>query len=130
MDRFELLKNAYAPALAVLQGAGAQLHNVHLQDDKLFLKASVASENLKNDVWNAIKSVNPNYDDVTVEIDINPALAPAEQSYTVKPGDTLSKIAKQYYGNANEYMKIFNANKDQLDNPDRIQVGQTLKIPA
>jgi nucleoid-associated protein YgaU len=42
----------------------------------------------------------------------------------------LSKISKQFYGNANEYMRIFNANKDKLKNPDNIQVGQELKIPA
>lgn len=130
MDRFDLLKTAYAPALQILHGAGAQLHNLHLQDEKLFIKASVATENMKNDVWNAIKAVNPNHDDITADIDVNSALAPPEQSYTVKPGDTLSKISKQFYGNPNEYEKIFNANRDKLDNPDRIQVGQTLKIPA
>jgi nucleoid-associated protein YgaU len=65
-----------------------------------------------------------------------PASAPASsassrtQMYTVKPGDTLSKISKQFYGNTNEYMKIFNANKDKLKDPDQIQVGQELKIPA
>jgi nucleoid-associated protein YgaU len=50
--------------------------------------------------------------------------------YTVKPGDTLSKISKQFYGNANEYMRIFNANKDKLRDPDHLQVGQELMIPA
>ena len=49
--------------------------------------------------------------------------------YTVKSGDTLSKIAKEFYGNANDYNKIFEANKDQLSSPDRINVGQELKIP-
>jgi nucleoid-associated protein YgaU len=53
----------------------------------------------------------------------------ADQTYTVKSGDTLSKIAKQFYGNANDYNKIFEANKDQLSSPDRINVGQELKIP-
>ena len=48
----------------------------------------------------------------------------------VKSGDTLSKIAKEAYGDANAYMKIFNANKDQLTDPDRIKPGQVLKIPV
>jgi len=48
----------------------------------------------------------------------------------VQPGDTLSKIAKQFYGNANAYMKIFDANKDQLSDPNNIKVGQELVIPA
>jgi nucleoid-associated protein YgaU len=47
----------------------------------------------------------------------------------VQPGDTLSKISKQFYGNANAYMKIFEANRDQLKDPDLIKVGQTLRIP-
>ena len=59
-----------------------------------------------------------------------PMPTPEPFLYTVQAGDTLSKIAKQYYGNANAYMKIFDANKDQLKDPNKIQVGQVLKIPA
>lgn len=51
------------------------------------------------------------------------------KTYTVVSGDTLWKIASDQYGKGNEYMKIFEANKDILDNPDKIQVGQVLKIP-
>lgn len=49
--------------------------------------------------------------------------------YTVVSGDTLSKISKQHYGNANLYMKIFEANKPMLAHPDKIYPGQTLRIP-
>jgi nucleoid-associated protein YgaU len=56
--------------------------------------------------------------------------APAAQTYTVVSGDSLSKIAKKYYGNANRWREIFEANRDQLDNPDLIKPGQVLKIPA
>ncbi|HMI31447.1 MAG TPA: LysM peptidoglycan-binding domain-containing protein [Candidatus Limnocylindrales bacterium] len=52
------------------------------------------------------------------------------QMYTVKKGDSLSKIAKQLYGNASEWRKIFEANRDQIEDPDLIQPGQMLKIPA
>jgi len=52
------------------------------------------------------------------------------KTYTVKAGDSLSKIARDYLGNANDYMKIFEANKDQLSDPDKIKPGQVLKIPA
>jgi nucleoid-associated protein YgaU len=48
----------------------------------------------------------------------------------VKPGDTLSKISKQFYGNPNDYMRIFNANKDKLKDPNRIEAGQEITIPA
>ncbi len=60
-----------------------------------------------------------------------PAETPAEEgkTYTVVSGDTLWKIASDHYGKGNEYMKIFEANRDILDNPDKIKVGQVLKIP-
>ena len=51
------------------------------------------------------------------------------QFYTVVSGDTLSKIAKQFYGNANAYMGIFEANKPMLSSPDKIYPGQMLRIP-
>jgi nucleoid-associated protein YgaU len=52
------------------------------------------------------------------------------QSYTVQKGDTLSHISKHFYGKASRWQAIFDANRDQLDDPDRIQPGQVLKIPA
>lgn len=54
---------------------------------------------------------------------------PASQFYTVKSGDTLSKIAKQFYGDANQYPKIFEANQPMLKNPNAIFIGQVLRIP-
>lgn len=57
------------------------------------------------------------------------AAAPQAQTYTVASGDNLSKIAKQFYGNANDWQKIFDANRDQLSNPDLIKPGQVLQIP-
>lgn len=50
--------------------------------------------------------------------------------YTVAAGDNLSKIAKHFYGDANAWKRIFDANRDQLSDPDRIKPGQMLKIPA
>jgi len=71
-----------------------------------------------------IKGVEKIEDNVTVK-------EPGEEArlYTVKSGDTLGKIAKQFYGNANEYEKIFEANKPQLKHPDKIYPGQVLRIP-
>lgn len=54
----------------------------------------------------------------------------AGSTHTVVSGDTLWKIAEQHYGKGSDYMRIFEANRDQLDDPDRIKVGQVLKIPA
>ena len=58
-----------------------------------------------------------------------PVVASAD-TYTVVKGDSLSKIAKHFYGNANRWHRIFDANRDQLDDPDLIKPGQVLKIPA
>ncbi len=54
---------------------------------------------------------------------------PDSKFYTVVRGDTLSKIAKEFYGNANAYMQIFEANKPMLTHPDKIYPGQVLRIP-
>jgi len=51
------------------------------------------------------------------------------QTYTIDKGDTLSKIAKEHYGNANAWKQIFEANRDVIDDPDRIFPGQVIKLP-
>jgi len=55
--------------------------------------------------------------------------ATTERWHEVASGDTLSKLAAHYYGNGREYMRIFEANRDVLTNPDRIRVGQRLRVP-
>src|SRR5688572_1026163 len=59
-----------------------------------------------------------------------PAAGAAAETYTVKSGDSLSKIAKQAYGDGSKWRAIFDANRDQLDDPDLIHPGQVLKLPA
>ncbi|KRG38040.1 peptidoglycan-binding protein LysM [Stenotrophomonas panacihumi] len=66
---------------------------------------------------------------VTATVDSTAEIV-GEQSYTVQKGDSLSKIAKQHYGDANAWQKIFQANRDVLDDPDKIFPGQTLRLPA
>lgn len=56
--------------------------------------------------------------------------AGSEQSYTVVAGDSLSKIAKRFYGDANKWPRIHEANRDQIKNPDLIHPGQKLRIPG
>jgi nucleoid-associated protein YgaU len=59
-----------------------------------------------------------------------PPASQGGQSYTVAKGDTLSKIAKRFYGNAGDWKKIYEANKDVIKNPDLIYPGQTFRIPG
>ncbi len=88
-----------------------------------------ANQEIKNEVWNEIKKVDAAYADLTADIGIDASLPVPARIYEVAAGDNLSKIAKKFYGDANQYRKIFEANKDQLADPDKIKVGQKLKIP-
>jgi nucleoid-associated protein YgaU len=139
--RFQQLKSKYTAVLNYINQSGARMQNLHVQDNKLFIRATVPTEDIKNKIWDQIKLVDPTYSDLTADIIAEaPARAASaaastgsgstERHYVVKPGDTLSKIAREFYGNANEYMKIFEANRNKLRDPNQIQAGQDLLIPA
>ena len=72
----------------------------------------------------------PDFSDVQGGASSTAPAAKAYEVYVVKSGDSLSKIAKQHYGNANEWKRIFEANTDILKDPNKIFPGQKLKIPA
>ncbi|WP_413738757.1 peptidoglycan-binding protein LysM [Sodalis sp. RH21] len=118
---------------------GADKVDINVADGKATVSGDNISQELKEKILVAIGNVAGISG---VEDKINPAAAPgaaqtptatdakpASKFYTVVSGDTLSKIAKAQYGNANEYMKIFEANKPMLSQPDKIYPGQTLIIP-
>ena len=130
----EQFKQKYASALEAVRTNNVRLDHLHVQDGKLFMQGAAPNDACKNRVWDAIKMVDATHSDLTCDITIDASLpAPireaAPQKYTVKAGDSLSKIAKQFYGDANAYMKIFAANTDQLSDPNKIKVGQELVIP-
>ena len=139
-QRFNDLKQKYTSVLNMADQQKIQFQNLHVQDNKLFIRAVAPSDDAKNKFWDQIKLVNPNADDVTAEISVDSTRAMGAtagggagqggQTYTVKSGDNLSKISKQFYGDPNEYMRIFYANRDKLNDPDKIQIGQQLAIPA
>ena len=135
MASLEHLKQKYASVLELIKRSNVRLDHLHVEGDKLVLKGAAPNQDVKNEVWSAIKAVDASFSDLSADIAIDsslpaPASAAVAQTYSVKSGDTLSKIAKQFYGDAGQYMKIFEANRDTLKNPDQIQVGQELKIPA
>jgi nucleoid-associated protein YgaU len=102
---------------------------VHLENEKLLIRGDAPNQAIKNEVWNQIKAVDPVHADIAADINIDASLPVPANVYEVVAGETLSKIAKKFYGDASRYMKIFDANKDQLQDPDKIKVGQKLKIP-
>ena len=138
-QRLNELKQKYSSVLNMIQQSGVRLQNVHVDNNKLYIKGTAPSQDVKDRIWDQIKLVDASYSDLTADIDA-PAQqegtrartdsgASAGQTYTVKPGDTLSKIAQQFYGEAGQYMKIFEANRDKLKDPNMIHPGQQLTIP-
>ena len=123
-DLFEQLKQKYQPVLAKIQLEGAQLLNLNLDGNQLYLKAIAVSEASKNRIWDAIKAVDATFTDLKHDIEARQGA----QDYTVQPGDNLSKISTHFYGDPNKYPAIAEANK--LEDPDKIKVGQKLVIPA
>ena len=135
------LRDTYAHAIQTAKG---KFHgNAEERDGKLHFKGTVASEAEKNEIWTAIKTIPTWQKDIVADIQVTggaatmrstgapapAAAATAAKTYTVKSGDTLSAIAKEHLGSANAYMKIFELNKDQLTDPDKIKPGQVLRLP-
>ncbi len=131
-DLLAQLKQKYKPVFDTIQREGAQLQNVNMDGNQLYVKATAKSEDSKNRIWDAIKQVDPNYTDLKHDIEVNQqsqsGSSQGAQKYTVKAGDNLSKISQQFYGDAKKYMTIAKANN--LSDPDKIKVGQELLIPA
>jgi nucleoid-associated protein YgaU len=130
------MRDTYNAAIQVAKGLHMQ-GAAEERDGKLYFHGTVQSQDEANKIWDAIKTVPTWRNDIVADIrpvSSGPGTKPAADggmtSYTVKAGDTLSKIAKEHLGNANDYMRIFEANRDQLSDPDKIKVGQVLKIPA
>jgi len=99
------------------------------REGKLMFKGTTQTQEEANKIWDAIKTIPDWKNEVVADIKATGGGASASQTYTVKAGDTLSKIAKEHLGDANAYMQIFEANKDQLKDPDKIHPGQVLRMP-
>jgi nucleoid-associated protein YgaU len=125
------LRDKYNHAIQVAKGFRME-GSAQEREGKLYFTGMVKNQDEVKKIWDAIKTVPDWRNDIVAEIKVDPNApqAAAETTYTVKAGDTLSKIAKEHLGDANAYMKIFNANKDQLTDPDKIKPGQVLKIPS
>lgn len=131
------LRDKYSYAIQTAKSLGFQ-GGAEERDGKLHFKGTVHTQEEANKIWDAIKTIPTWQQEVDADIKAtgatsgtSPTAAPqGERTYTVKSGDTLSRIAKEMLGDANAYTDIFNANRDQLSDPDKIKPGQVLKIPT
>ncbi len=128
MADFEALKAKYQPAIDLAKAKGASLKNVHVENEKLLIRGSVPNEAIKNDIWNEIKKIDSSYSDLSADLTIDESLPVPQRTYTVVKGDTLGKIAQQFYGKASDYQKIVQANPS-IKNPDLIHPGDVFIIP-
>lgn len=121
------LEQKYAPvgqALTNFSDYGAKMEGIFMQGEKLVLKCEVPSKVVSNRVWDAIKECDPNYPDFEIQMSVSGA---DEQPYTIKHGDTLSAICQKFYGHANKYPKVAEANNVDANN---IPVGTTIQLPV
>lgn len=140
-QRLDELKGKYAAVFTAIGQQGISLSHVNIQDNKLYIAGTAKSEDAKNKIWDQIKQANPSWQsEVIADITVDQQAAGASagqgtvqhsqaKTYTVQAGDSLSKISQQFYGKAGEYNKIFEANRDKLSDPNKIQPGQVLNIP-
>ncbi|MBL0331998.1 MAG: LysM peptidoglycan-binding domain-containing protein [Chlorobiota bacterium] len=122
-----MLQEKYSSVLELGQALGVKNGDVQEVDGKLKVTGTCAYALDRDHLWDAIKK-HENWEN-EVEANINFENTDVYGYVTVKSGDSLSKIAKDVYDDASQYMAIFHANSEHLSDPDKIQVGQKLIIP-
>ncbi|HRG68972.1 MAG: LysM peptidoglycan-binding domain-containing protein [Saprospiraceae bacterium] len=122
------LQDKYREVLNLGEELGIQNGNVIEEAGVLKVWGTAQTQYEKDQLWDKIKEIGgTNPSDIVADVSV--ANTEYYTKHTVKSGETLSKIAKHYYKDANAYNKIFKANTDQLKNPDLIHPGQVLVIP-
>lgn len=122
------LQDKYRSVLDLGKALNVQNGDVQEVDGVLKIWGTTQTQYEKDQLWDQIKEIGgdqPN--DLLADIQV--ANTDYYAQHTVKSGESLSKIAKHYYKDASAYMKIFNANKNILKDPDMIHPGQVLTIP-
>jgi nucleoid-associated protein YgaU len=109
------------------EGSGVTDLEIQEQDNVLHIHGTAPSEAVKQQLWDEYNRLDPDMRSGDVVLSLEVA-AGSEVFYTVQSGDSLSKIATKYKGVT--WQKIFEANRDQIKNPDLIHPGQKLRIPT
>lgn len=123
-----MLKSKYQPVLDLGVELNIKDGDVQEADGKLKIKGVANTQYEKDLLWNKIKEAGGDSPS-DIEADITVAETAFYHKHEVKSGESLSRIAKKYYGDPMKYKAIFEANTDQLKNPDLIHPGQVLTIP-
>jgi nucleoid-associated protein YgaU len=130
--RFDMgLREKYSYAIQTAKSLRLQ-GSADERDGKLYFNGTVGSQSDVNKIWDAIKTIPTWQSEIVANIKATGAEASPNitgNTYVVRSGDTLSKIAKEMLGDSSASMDIFNANRDQLNDPNAIRPGQVLKIP-
>lgn len=121
-----LQDNKYKSLVDLATQQGVSDLQVREQDGVLYIDGIAPSSAAKDAIWQHYETLNPDFRDSDLVMNLSLAEG-AEEIYTVKAGDNLSKIAKNYPGIS--WKDIYEANSDQIKNPDLIQPGWQLKIP-
>jgi len=124
------LQDKYSELITTARSAGVQNLQVREQNNVLYIDGDAPSEAVKKQVWDVYGRIDPDYRSADVVMNLKapaPAVAPTPVEYEVKKGDNLSKIGKQF---GVSWKEIYEANKDQIKDPDLIQPGWKLKIPS
>jgi nucleoid-associated protein YgaU len=121
------VKDKYADLLKLGESLNVKKGEVYEKEGKLVVKGTTEYQMEKDLLWDKIKTYPDWKNDLVADIRVEKT--DVYGYHTVKPGDTLSQIAKNCLGDASLYPRIFEANRDKLDNPDMIKVGQKLTIP-
>src|SRR5512140_3962663 len=122
-----MLTDKYRPLLDNANQLRIGNVNAAEENGKLVIKGTAPYQLEKDAFWDKLKSFSGWENEVAADIQV--ANSNIYGEYKVQPGDTLSKIAKKHLGDANKYQAIVTANSDSITDPDKIKVGQTIKIP-
>jgi len=122
-----MLRDKYQSLIAMAEGNGVADLNIQEQDNVLHIHGTAPSEAVKQQLWDEYNRLDPDMRSGDVVMNLEVAVG-SEVFYTVVAGDSLSKIATKYPGVT--WQKIFEANRDQIKNPDLIHPGQKLRIPT
>lgn len=123
------LTDKYGDAYILATNLGGS--NLSAQEDngKLTISGTLPTKYDVNQVWDKVKQIDPALSSGDLTLNLTAARNDIYGVYEVKSGDTLSEIAKKVTNGALTYQKIFEANTDKLNDPNKIQPGQKLVIP-